>query len=510
MPPNQDAPRRRGRALVAPALVFVAAGAFFAVIQAQSPNLVGYDGYYHIKYAYILRTEGWHSKLPWLHYTIYSRFYRDHHLLFHLLLTPFTLGSTPDSLRVGAKAAATLFAAAMACSFFGFLRAARVPWAPLWMLALAGSGSAFLYRMCMPRPMAGAVALLFVAAAFFVRRRYRALGALTAIAVWYYDGYGMILLLALTFFLGGWLVEGRPAWWGLLWCLVGAAVGIVINPYFPKNVGSYAFNFYRSFSGMETRMGGGMEWRQMKTWALVAGAPGATVGLLTLALVGRWTRRLRPETIAFILVTAVAFLMTCKAKRYMEYYPPLAVAAAALTVRDAGRRRDDDEREPRPAAGRSGPGVPGRLLLLVPLVMTAAAAYVVPRLARDVRRTQDYRTFRGAAAFMAKHSEPEEIVFNADYDDFPQLFFYNHKNHYIVGLDPIYLYRYDADLFKVWREIGRGERLDVYDLLKNRFKARWVVMEREKYKRFVATTLKDRDRLPVVYADEFAFVFEVQ
>jgi len=484
-------------------LVFVAAAAFFAAFQFQTRSLVGYDGYYHIKYSYILRTEGWRHNLPWLQCTIYRDYYRDHHLLFHLLLIPFTLGGTADSLRWGAKVAATLFPALMAVSFFALMRAARVPRAWLWMIALAGAGTAFLYRMTMPRPMAGALALLLLAGLLLVKRRYRALGALTAVGVWYYDGYGMIVLLALMFFVAHWLVEGRPNWRPLAWCLAGAAAGIVINPYFYRNIESYLFNFYRSFSGMETRMGGGSEWRVMGAWKFVASAPGAALALLVVALAGRWCRRPRADTVAFILITAVTFLMACKARRYMEYYPPLAVVAAALTVRDLRRTEETHDDADRSRTRRR--------VLVLSLAMAAMAALVVPRLSRDITRSQDYRTFAGAARHIAKHSKPGDLVFNGAYDDFPQLFFYNHKNHYVVGLDPIYLYRHDAELFDLWRAIGRGERLDVYDLLKNRFKARWVVMERGRFKRFVATTMKDRKagKIKSRYADPYAFVFEV-
>jgi len=263
-------------------------------------------------------------------------------------------------------------------------------------------------------------------------------------------------------------VDGRANWRPLLWCLGGAVCGIVINVYFPRNIASYGFNLYRSFSGMETAKGGGTEWYQLKTWALIAGAPGAALGLLLVALVGRWCRRVRADTVAFILMTALTLLMVSRARRYMEYYPPIAVIAAALTIRDlaAGTSKTEGERSGRRRR---------RVALGVSILMAATSLTVL----RFRITSKPHHTFRGAAEYIAENSNPGDLVFNVDYDDFPHLFFHNHKNHYLVGLDPIYLDRYDSKLFGLWRKIRSGKILDVRDTIKKEFdpECRWVVVE---------------------------------
>lgn len=458
-------PRRRGRTVFLYAVVLLAAAALFGWFQWRTPDLLGFDGYYHIKYSYLLRTEGLSYNLRWLQFTIYKHYYRDHHLLFHLLLWPFTFGD----LRIGAKAAATVFPTVMAVCGLALLRGARVPWTGLWMVALAGASTAFLYRMLLPRPMAGSVALLFLAGLLLVRDRPRSLGVLTAVGVWYYDGFGMIVLLTVLFFAAHWLVDGRPTWRPLLWCLAGAAAGIILNPYFPRNVESYAFNFYRSFSGLETAKGGGSEWFQMQTWGLVASAPGAAVALFVVAVAGRWRRALRADTVAFIFLTAVTLLMVSRAQRYMEYYPPVALVAAALTVRDLL----SDPASP-PAARRRDPRYAAALALS--LVMAGMAVLTIPRFRPSAK---PYTTFKGAAEFLARNSQPGDLVFNVDYDDFPHLFFHNDRNYYVVGLDPIYLNRYDSRLFELWRDIGSGKNFDIRDTIRRDFDpaCRWVVVE---------------------------------
>src|SRR5881227_128781 len=79
-----------------------------------------FDGYYHIKWARLLwdNMRAGHLRppgFPWLPLTTLSpREYVDHHLLFHIILIPFTWFR---DLQTGAKVAAFLFAtvAVFAC-----------------------------------------------------------------------------------------------------------------------------------------------------------------------------------------------------------------------------------------------------------------------------------------------------------------------------------------------------------------------------------------------------------
>jgi hypothetical protein len=60
--------------------------------QFSTPNLPGNDGFYHIKMAYLMRTEGLKPNFPWLPLTILNaREFYNHHFLFHVLLIPLPL-----------------------------------------------------------------------------------------------------------------------------------------------------------------------------------------------------------------------------------------------------------------------------------------------------------------------------------------------------------------------------------------------------------------------------------
>jgi hypothetical protein len=130
-----------------------------AWIQFSTPDLPDNDGYYHIKLAYLMRTQGLRPEFPWLPQTILNaREFSDHHFLFHIALMPFTLGD----LRLGAKWAAVIFPTLAFLSIWWLLYSQRVPYAHLWALGLLAVSEAFLYRMSITRAQSLSLAVLAI------------------------------------------------------------------------------------------------------------------------------------------------------------------------------------------------------------------------------------------------------------------------------------------------------------------------------------------------------------
>jgi hypothetical protein len=55
--------------------------------------------------------------------------------------------------------------------------------------------------------------------------------------------------------------------------------------------------------------------------------------------------------------------------------------------------------------------------------------------------------YRGASLWLAANARPGDLVFHAWWDQFPHLFFWNPRSHYVNGMDPLFLYAHDPRLF---------------------------------------------------------------
>jgi len=74
----------------------------------------------------------------------------------------------------------------------------------------------------------------------------------------------------------------------------------------------------------------------------------------------------------------------------------------------------------------------------------------------DVRTTRDSSRYRAAASWLVANTPVGTRVFATDWDDFPELFFWDTNNAYLNGLDPTYMYLEDGPLYLQWRSITRG------------------------------------------------------
>ncbi|HST23561.1 MAG TPA: hypothetical protein VLR90_20790, partial [Blastocatellia bacterium] len=125
-------------------VAFIFSGVMLAYIQFAGPNIVDYDGYYHIKTAYLIREQGLALDFPWLKFTILDEaHYTDHHMLLHVLQMPFTF---VGDLRLAAKLSPVFLAAFAFTIFYLLIRRYEIGYPLLWLIVLFASSSPFLYR----------------------------------------------------------------------------------------------------------------------------------------------------------------------------------------------------------------------------------------------------------------------------------------------------------------------------------------------------------------------------
>jgi hypothetical protein len=108
--------------------------------------------------------------------------------------------------------------------------------------------------------------------------------------------------------------------------------------------------------------------------------------------------------------------------------------------------------------------------------------------------------FESTAKWIADNSNPGEIVFNARWEYFPELFFWNTKNVYSNGMDPIFQYAYDPDLFRAGP--------DSYQVLKERFNARYVFLAKP-FDDSLYLRLSADPRFALRKENQYSVVFEV-
>jgi hypothetical protein len=75
----------------------------------------------------------------------------------------------------------------------------------------------------------------------------------------------------------------------------------------------------------------------------------------------------------------------------------------------------------------------------------------------ELRCTYRLNDVKAALAFIRNDSQPGDIVFTDDWDDFGLFFYHNPHNYYIVGLDPKFTHERRPDLWERFIKITRGQ-----------------------------------------------------
>ena len=485
--------------------VFLFAAALFAAVQWATPAIVGNDGYYHVKMAYLMREEGLTPAFEALPNTILNaEAYYDHHLLFHLFLAPFA-GVDPAvdggaALTRGAKIATVILPALAVVSVWWLLRGQRVPGAAVWALGLFAVSEAFLYRMSMARAQSGAVIFLALALHWLLTGRHKWLAPLGFLFVWFYNAFPLLLVIAGVYVVAVFLLERRVAWPALAYPLIGIALGILINPYFPQNVTFIAGHLLPKVG--ESAVPVGNEWSPYETWTLVenSGVALAAVLLGTLAL--GWRReRIDLATLVGLGLVGVFGLMVFRSRRFVEYFPVFALIFLAFASAPLLRELWAQARA-WPGARRWAVGGLAGLVLagLVYISVSDARALVAGS------RPADH--YAGAMLHLRSVAPDGVTIFQTDWDDFTRQFFYFDDARYINGLDPTFMQLHDPALYEEWVDITRGRVDDPGATIRDRFGAQFVFSDAD-HEAFLDAAAGD-PALREIYRDAHAVVFAVE
>jgi len=488
----------------------------FSLVQWTTPGIIGVDGYYHIKISQIMAQQGWRIlfpiDFPWLQLTILNPAeYTDHHLLFHLLLAPFTL----IDLRIGAKLAAVVFASTALLVLYQVMAENRVKAPLVWLMIALASAGPFLYRISMTRRQSLTVLLLLLTLLAAFRGKPRWLLPIGFLFTWLFDGFPLLLGVCGAVFLGMWWEHRRPTWGLLLYPAAGVVLGNIINPYFPNNLlFSYLHMLPKVFqlvglshSDNEIRVGN--EWYPYTTsflfessWLALILVPLGFVPLLLDVRAAR-LRRIDGPVMALAIIAVTFLLLFLRSRRWVEAEPVFATLFCAFAW-----SRALPERVTEPISRFFTPPRQTIAALLCGAAILPLVWLSVDGAQDNVRSTKDYLRYRNASLWLAQNTPPGARVFATDWDDFPEMYYWNTHNTYLIGLDPTYMYLHNGPLYLQWRAITRGQVERPAEVIRTYYDSGWVFTDLD-HTSFIKIAQADPD-MTEVYRDRAVVVFAVR
>lgn len=479
-------------------VAFIFSGVMLAYIQFAGPNIVDYDGYYHIKTAYLMREQGLRLDFPWLKFTILDEaHYTDHHMLLHVLQMPFTF---IGDLRLAAKLSPVFLAALAFTIFYLIIRRYEIGYPLLWLIVLFASSSPFLYRMSMARGQSLSLALQLIAFHLIMKRDWKWLFALTFIFVWSYNAFPMMIPLVLFGVVAHFIVEKKIEYKTVIAVGAGIIAGHVINPYFPNNVLFVREHILPKLSATEYQITLGAEWYPFNSWALVTMS---LVAMLCYAggifLTDRAEWKQDKARLFWFLVSTMYLVMLFKSRRFVEYFPPSAVMFLAFSARERLKNLDWTL-----AFGKRARAVAA---VIISIAFWFATYSTIQAARKDIAGEPATVAYKGGAEWLAANTPAESTVFHTDWDDFPKLFFYNTHNTYILGLDPDFMRLKNAPLYYKYEDVTQGRVRDIEDTIREEFGCEYVFTDNE-HREFI-NIANQSTRMQKVFSDRYTTVYRI-
>jgi hypothetical protein len=510
-----------------------------------------WDGYYHIGWSQELwnsfKSGNWLPEFRWLPLTVLNpNDYADHHFLFHLLQIPFLWFFEPVT---AAKVAAIFYASIAIFSVYWLLYRYEVDYLLLWLLALLTCANPFFYRMNMGKAPPLTIIISVIGIYLLFQRKYVWLLPLMFAFVWTYSLFPLLFIAAMI-----WTViiawnERRFEWRPLAYTGGGMVLGNLINPYFPQNLGLFWEHFITKIKiGTDFAVPVGGEWYPYSGQDLLTHFPIALIAMLIGYILFAPKNGKLPEKSTFFLVFVTLLLMSqFRSKRFAEYFPPFAILFAAFSWKEflkplVVELPEYFKRDISPYLDAEKPSenqqtwttVKTTLLWTLGIVLAGVMFYnfigidfstnekiqKTPWLSwlgsikqigllSDIRSNEPNEKYKRAMDWANQNIPEGERIFNANWDDFPKMFYYDRKHSYVYGLDPNYLYSKNPELYKELGEITGGKMDEAAPVIRDKFGARYVMTDAKENEDMVAKLL-DSGWAEMIYEDDEARFLKIR
>jgi len=488
------------------------------------------DGFYHAKMAVFLRQGIILKSLPWMQFSTLRDHFTDHHLLYHILLAPFTL--IQDNPLLGVKIAAIVFAAIMVTVFYWLLKKLDIAW-PAWLTLLFVTLSGLNFRLALIKvsPLSILVVWLLIYALY--KEKNWLTFALGFIFVWLYGGWPIALMVLLAYLLAEKIYifihqkkinllhkkivlalpfahKSKAYFRQSLALISGLVAGLIVNPYFPTNLYFYYQQFVQiGVINMGNKFSVGEEWYGANFGQVVSVAPHIFALACVLFVILFYNhRRISRLTIFSFGLTFVFLFLTMKSRRYLEYYSPFLLLYAATALNDVKNAISWKK------MNKFWDSLAWYVRTYLAITVLFFCILAMPKIYEQALNTAinkrlPLNQFAGAANWLKNNTPAHSLVFHTDWDEWPMLFYFNDQNYYMVGLDFTFMYNYSPELQKEYIDITTNQMPEpLAKKIKQDFGASYIFIEKMDRDNLIKKLETDPD-MSRVYNDEKTSIYKI-
>lgn len=476
------------------------------------------DSFYHAQIINLISQNGLVQNMPWLSATLLHVNFTDHHLLYHLLLLPLlAFTNAIVAVKIGSVLLSTCFVLLLVYYLYQNKTKFILVY-PLLLLTLYP----FLIRMSLPKASPLALILLLLGIYFFEKQKKVLLFFAAFLYVWAHGGFILLLavvgIFCLTDLLFNLIKKNKINFnfylKNILIVFLGLISGLIINPYFPKNLGFYWQQVVQiGLINYQDKIEVGAEWYAYKIGELIGMTSVACI-LIVLALVVFifYIKKQSLKHWQWFFLSIFLLIATLRSRRFVEYFIPIVIIFVAYIFSwywQSGFYKNNLcylkniwQKKKK------------RIILLFIYLIIAIFITTIKNLwfaKQELDSGFSVYLWQDASNYLKEHSDAGDIVFHGSWDDFPILFYQNSKNYYLVGLDATFMYNYNQQLYQDWVDISSGKiNENLAKIISEKFSAKYIFIENqiESTKLFHAYIKRD-PKIKLKYHDQDCSIYQI-
>lgn len=455
-----------------------------SVFHFYSQNIADLDSFYYLGLAKLYRTAGlFHTEFSWIEHSAI----KDSSLWygFGAFLIPFSFFENP---AIGIKFAGILLTATLLISYYFVAKKSRFKIPLFWPFLLLFAAPNTMYHLLMVRPQTISIILVPLFFFFLIEGNFWKV-VLTAFGIaWFHLNFAWLPVFILIVTAAVKLATERKFHWKIA---AGGIIGVLAGWLLRPNPMAAAKLFYiQVLQQILEKQGGlpllfGKENLPLPFSTLFQNfSPFLLLWIPAIVILVFALKRMPPnkKTLAIsniilsLTFLGLTMLVARRAYDFLVIFGVFSIATAFNYLE-----------------GRSAGQATKLILASLFVFMIFYSGYKTANGLNESGYPPDY--LKDAALWLKDNSNPADVVFNIHWSNFSLLFFWDQKNHYVAGLDPIFQYAYNSSLY--WQfhylsadavtqktcgavECTREMLEDTYQVLVRDFNARYVLLEKDK------------------------------
>lgn len=407
------------------------------------------DHFFHFKYAYLLKTYGFeiNKNFDWMYLTEEIKNSTIHRAtFFQIALIPFTL---IKNLELGLKISDAFWASTSLSLIYYSFRKLKISY-PLLMILLLVASYFSMERFLAGRTFVFSTGLIFILIYLAIREKYFKFLFLSLLFIFWHPAiFFMPVLITSIVEIARHFVYKKINYFGFLgWILSALIASFYYSLDTFLNISAF---LKKTFYNVD--LGQGAEMHRINIFK-IAGFSEIFLLMLIFSfffVIKRYVSQKKsftenPQNLVIIYTAFLFVLFSLNGAimingRFIDYYGAgVALLTGACITQFKQNKKDFTKNE--------------NFFLLggVLIFIFVIGANTFNQL-KTKAHFNDISAQKSVAEWVASHSSTKDRVYLYNWSDFPINFFYNHKNIYAMGMEPMQLYYYNPELYWKWYNI---------------------------------------------------------